>query len=77
MANPYNGDDYSHTAWENGRKANKAEQAEIVSELVEAAESARALLMIQAAAQPELLDSDGFRWLKSRLEKAIAKAKGE
>ncbi len=48
---------------------------EVVDALVGASESARALLMIQAANQPELLDSDGFRWLKSSLEQAIAKAK--
>jgi len=51
----------------------KAEQAEIVSELVGACEMARALVMIQGADQPELYQSEGFIELKLKLEAAIAK----
>ncbi len=66
-----------HDAWNegdaNGYIRAKAEQAEIVRELVGACEMARALVMIQGADQPELYQSEDFIELKLKLEAAIAK----
>ena len=45
--------------------------------LLKACENALALVMIQGADQPVLYESEGFRWLKSQLEEAIAQATKE
>ena len=78
MKNPYDAKHClfckgAYQGWEDHRIAGKAEQAEIVSELVGACEMARALVMIQGADQPELYQSEGFIELKLKLEAAIAK----
>ncbi len=66
-----------HDAWNEGRVAGKAEQAEIVSELVETLEVIALQMKVWSSGWPL---SDLMQWIdeaRANLNTAIAKAKGE
>ena len=73
MDNPYgnNVNPSQYAAWEHGRKAGKAEQTEIVSELVRACES-----VIEYRPELEHASPAAIRLICSRAAEALAKATG-